>query len=88
MYCYGDFKEFLASDEGQKKLIRLYAWMVKEARVKAGKGSSILSALEIDSFYIGSSWERLTLLDRLCELGLLVQIPGEVRNFDNYRVMP
>jgi len=72
MYNYQSERPFLFTDEGQRKLLQ-----VRDHVAILLKTAGAIRMQEAVSKCTGSSWESLACVDRLVELGEIVEIPLE-----------
>lgn len=75
-YSYDTEKHFVFTDEGQRMLLRVRDFAEKAMNLSgAVRADKLMSAAGA-----GSSWAKMSCVDRLCELGELHLIPGTDRN--------
>lgn len=73
MYSYAKERPYVLTDEGQRQLLKMRDW-VKRMLETAG-AFTMGKALNVVS--TGNSFEAVALLDRLVELGEVVELPGQ-----------
>lgn len=87
MYKYEDCKPELFTDEGQRRFLA-----VRDHVHKTLNSSGAIRMMEAISLSGGDSWEKLTCVDRLVELGEIREIaqpegtPGQYRIFVSNQV--
>ncbi len=79
MYKYEDEKQQIFTEEGQKLFLN-----IRDRVTRLLSQSGAVRLQEAISGESGSSWEMIACLDRLVELGELVELTGDVAG--QYRV--
>lgn len=80
-YVYADYRPYVFTEEGQITFLR-----IRDAAGKLIEMSGAASCHKLMQGVCGDTWETLACIDRLVEIGELIEIPNPASKFTQHRI--